>query len=137
MSSMKVFLLMAGLCLALAGKAQNDTTHRSWDTTHKSSDTIHVGSFIIITHGHFNHEDSSYVRVRHYRNHPNTSTNWFIVDLGFANFNDKTVYSSAAAQQFAPGSTSDWFKLRTGKSVDVNIWLFMQRINLIKNVVNF
>jgi hypothetical protein len=64
------------------------------------------------------------------------STDWLIFDIGIAYFNDKTNYSSAAAQQFAPGSNSNWFNLKTGKSVDVNIWLFMQRFSLIKNVVN-
>ena len=33
----------------------------------------------------------------------NISTNWLIVDLGFTNYNDKTNYSGAEAQSFAPG----------------------------------
>jgi hypothetical protein len=72
----------------------------------------------------------------HYYKPSNINTNWLIFDFGFTNYNDKTNYSSAATQQFAPGSTSDWFKLNSGKSVDVNIWLFVQRLNLIKHVVN-
>ncbi len=39
-------------------------------------------------------------------------------------------------QKFAPGSTSDWFHLRTGKSVNVNIWFFMQRLNMVDHVLN-
>ncbi len=66
----------------------------------------------------------------------NVSTNWIILDLGFSNYTDKTNYASASAQQFAPGATRDWFNLRTGKSINVNIWLFMQKLNLIKHVVN-
>jgi hypothetical protein len=75
-------------------------------------------------------------RWHHYYKPSNISTNWLILDLGFANVNDNTNYASAGAQQFAPGGTSDWFNLRNGKSVDVNIWLFMQRLNVIKHVVN-
>ncbi|MFL5772857.1 MAG: outer membrane beta-barrel protein, partial [Flavisolibacter sp.] len=67
----------------------------------------------------------------------NLTTNWCIVDLGFANVNDKTNYSSAEAQAFAPGfSSKDQLNYRSGKSINVNIWLFMQRLNVIKHVVN-
>src|SRR5450631_350100 len=66
----------------------------------------------------------------------NLSTNWMIVDLGFTNYTDKTNYAGAEAQSFAPGGTKDWFKLKNNKSVDVNIWVFMQRLNLVKHVVN-
>ena len=143
----RVFLLAAGLCFALAGWAQNDTIHLQHDTTHLPShgataspdDTIRVGNLLIIRNGRQDWDNPEYLRI--HRRHDNykpsrVSTNWVILDLGFANYNDRTHYSSAAAQQFAPGATNDWFRLRTGKSVDVNIWLFMQRVSLIKNVVN-
>jgi hypothetical protein len=63
-------------------------------------------------------------------------TNWFILDLGFANFDDNTNYGSSAAQNYAPGSNGSWFDLKTGKSVNVNVWFFMQRLNVISHVVN-
>jgi hypothetical protein len=140
------FLLLAGLCLSLSGWAQNDTTGKSpvqappTDTVRSDNDTIRVGSLIIIKTGKGGegyHSEPVQVHRRHspYKA-PNISTNWVLLDLGFANFNDRTNYASASAQQFAPGATSDWFRLRTGKSVDVNIWLFMQKINLIKHVIN-
>jgi len=140
----RLFLLAAGLCLALTGMAQNDTTHISnpGGTDH-SGDTLRVGNLLIIRNGKPDWDNPEYVRIRKrrddYKNYrpSKVSTNWIILDLGFANYNDLTHYTSAAAQQFAPGSTSDWFGLRTGKSVDVNIWLFMQRFSLIKNIVNF
>jgi Outer membrane protein beta-barrel domain len=132
----RVFLLMAALCLALSGFPQNDTTR-----TTPAGDTIRVGNLIIVRNGRPDKDEPEYIRVRSRRNNyskpSNISTDWLIMDLGFANYNDRTNYSSAGAQQFAPGSAKDWFGLRTGKSVDVNIWLFMQRINLIKHVVNF
>jgi len=125
----KKFLFMAALCAALAGNAQTDSAKSS-----NQSDTIHVGNMVIVRSGKYN-DDSLMVRTRHHHNFykpSNISTNWIILDLGFANYTDNTNYPSS----FAAGSTKDWFKLRTGKSVDVNIWLFMQRLNLIKHVVN-
>ena len=76
----------------------------------------------------------------HWRNNhvkpSNLSTNWLIFDLGFTNYNDKSNYAGATMQNFAPGSQPYWFTLNTKKSVDVNIWLFMQRLNLYKHVIN-
>jgi hypothetical protein len=131
----KEFLLLAGLCLYLSGWAQADTTGKSGSS---QVDTIRIGSMIIIKKGDPETGNGTEVRIhkRNYYRPSNVSTNWLILDLGFANFNDRTNYSSASAQAFAPGSTSDWFNLRNGKSVDVNIWLFMQRLNVIKHVVN-
>ncbi len=127
------FLLAAMLCLSVAASAQTDTTIKN-----NSTDTIHVGDMIILKKGGESNDFNNNLHLsrRHYYRPSNFSTNWVIIDIGFANYNDKTNYLSAGAQQFAPGSTSDWFNLRTGKSVDVNIWLFMQRLNLIKHVVN-
>jgi hypothetical protein len=138
---------MAGLCLSGSVMAQNDTTHNgqrgtaAGDTTHNGvlNDTLRVGNLIIVRNGRPDKDEPEYIRIRRRRENykpSNISTNWIIFDIGFANYNDKTDYTSAAAQRFAPGSNKDEFNLRTGKSVDVNIWLFMQRINLIKHVVN-
>jgi len=78
------------------------------------------------------------VRIRNRRNYKpsKVSTNWGIIDLGFSNFTDNTNYASADAQAYAPGSNASWFNLRNGKSRNVNIWFFMQRISVIKRVVN-
>ncbi|MFT4204498.1 MAG: outer membrane beta-barrel protein [Chitinophagaceae bacterium] len=69
-------------------------------------------------------------------------TNWLIFDLGFANFNDKTPYGTAAANEYLQAGTggeaftkSD-MRLRTVKSSNVNIWVFMQKYNLYKNRFN-
>lgn len=134
-------LLLAALCLALSGLAQSDTTSTP---PFSKTDTIRIGGLIIIKDGKENtqSDEGEYLRIRKRRQErhdykpSNTSTNWIILDLGFSNFTDKTNYASASAQQFAPGATGDWFHLRTGKSINVNIWLFMQRLNLIKHVVN-
>jgi hypothetical protein len=103
-------------------------------------DTIRVGGMIIIKKKGKDNEgknDNQVVISNHRkRKSSNVSTNWWIVDLGFANLNDKTNYSSPAAQAFAPAMGKDQFDLKTGKSVNVNIWFFMQRLNMVKHVVN-
>jgi hypothetical protein len=75
--------------------------------------------------------------------HSNVSTSQFIIDLGFANWEDKTDYAAATSQNYLinkPGTNSPLgandFKLRTGKSSNVNIWVVMQRLNLVKHYVN-
>ncbi|MDR3715469.1 MAG: outer membrane beta-barrel protein [Puia sp.] len=139
------FLLLAGLCMGLSGWAQNDTTRTG--TAKTDPDTLRIGNLIIVRNGKGASDgkqggaDTGRQITpihRHHRDYKpsNVSTNWIILDLGFANYNDRTNYSSAAAQQFAPGSSADWFHLRNGKSIDVNIWFFMQKRNLIKHVLN-
>jgi hypothetical protein len=133
----KEFLLMAALCLYLTGFAQTDTTGKN----NPSSDTIKIGTMIIIKKGDPNTGNNTEVYIPKHRHHDyyrpsNVSTNWLIVDLGFANYNDQTNYKSPEAQAFAPGGTDDWFGLKYGKSVDVNIWVFMQRLNVINHIVN-
>ena len=117
--------------------AQSDSTKK------QEADTIKVGGMVIIKKGGKDGKDgkdgNSGVVISSNRKHrsSNLRTNWWIVDLGFANYNDNTNYSSAAAQAIAPGiGGKDALELRTGKSVNVNIWVFQQRLNLIKHVVN-
>ncbi|MGC4232991.1 MAG: hypothetical protein QM594_08430 [Niabella sp.] len=67
----------------------------------------------------------------------NVTTSWLGgLDLGFANFVDNTVYTAAEAQAFAPGSNADWFDLKNGKSVNVNLWILSQKVNLVSHAVN-
>ena len=131
---MKKFLLaIIASGIAMSGFTQTDSTNIG------QADTIKVGGMIIIRKSGNNdsnrHRD---ITVSNKRKHTqsNVTTNWWVVDLGFANYSDNTNYASAAVQQLAPGSNEDWFKLRTGKSVNVNIWAFMQRLNMVKHYVN-
>src|SRR4051812_28695498 len=108
---MKRFLVsMVAVMLALQGFAQTDTTKKD------EVDTIRVGNFIIIqknkdrrygSDSSNNWNDHNYNfninlfgnnRSRSYHN--NVSTNWFIFDLGFANWRDKTAYGTAEANAF-------------------------------------
>jgi hypothetical protein len=80
------------------------------------------------------------VTIGNHRRHKesNISTSSLIFDIGFSNWTDKTNYAQAQNDKNLVGS--DWsandFKLKTVKSVNVNIWFFMQRMNLIKHYVN-
>ncbi|MDQ3683794.1 MAG: PorT family protein [Bacteroidota bacterium] len=132
----KILLAAMALSLAMSGFAQTDTTNND------KADTIKIGGMVIIKRG--NKSDTTRKRDisisnrnRDRKKNANVSTNWWIVDLGFANYSDNTNYSSVGTQAFAPGSTEESFNLKTGKSINVNIWLFMQRLNLIKHAVNF
>lgn len=131
----KFYVILAGLCIGFTAMAQTDSTADQ----EKKPDTIRIGSLIIVKKGdgHYENRDGGVKVIRQRPYKRNVSTNWVIIDLGFANYNDKTNYTTAVtAGVVAPGIGKENFKLRTGKSVDVNIWLFMQRLNLIKHVVN-
>jgi hypothetical protein len=72
------------------------------------------------------------------RKSSNITTNWWIVDLGFSNLKDETNYPAAIASGFLDNSIGkDQLDLRMGKSINVNVWMFMQKLNVIKHVVNF
>src|SRR5689334_8585048 len=107
----RIFTLCIILCTVLTGFAQTDTTG-------KTSDTIKVGTMIIIRKPGNNRDESSKDKhiiisngSRHYKP-SNISTNWVILDLGFANYNDKTNYASAVSSGFVgAGIGKDQMKL--------------------------
>lgn len=133
----RIFTLCMVLCTSLAAFAQTDTTK-----TESKADTIRIGGMIIIRDNDGRNrriERDTLPRIRNRRRDKpaNISTNWWIVDLGFSNYTDNTVYGTGtAADLYAPGSNKSWFNLKDGKSRNVNLWFFMQRINMIKHVVN-
>ena len=135
----QVIILLIGISMCLTGLAQTDSTAKG---NQNENDTIRVGGMIIIKkrRGNNDGDSTNEAKTYHRNNKPSrVSTNWWIVDIGFANYNDQTDYKSSAVQGpdgFAPGLGKDQFKLRTGKSVNVNIWAFMQRLNIVKGVVN-
>lgn len=127
---MKVILfLTTGILATTLATAQQDSTHSP------KTDTLHIGSMIIIKRpGKIlgEHKPAPQKPAKT----DNVTTNWMVLDLGVSQFTDNTNYSSSAIQNpftgFAPGSSQDWFKLRNNKSVNVNIWFFLQKIALIK-----
>lgn len=138
---------LLGLAVCLGSFAQTDTT-----TKPQSADTIKVGNIIIIKKNdgkeskpdprdkeEENNNVTVEIKKRKAEKKSNISTNWWVVDLGFANVNDQTNYSSPAISGpggYFPGGSANAMSLRNGKSVNVNVWFFQQRINMIAHVVN-
>ena len=114
------------------------------DSAKSKTDTIHVGNMMIIKRNDPGEKKQTTVQIGNRKNHKqsNVNTSDLILDLGFANWTDKTDYAAATSQGYLvnkPGTTtlaSNDLKLRSGKSTNVNLWFFMQRINLIRHYVN-
>jgi Outer membrane protein beta-barrel domain len=134
----QLITLLAAAIICNAATAQNDSTKAA------KSDTIRIGGMVIVKNGK-NKKDKD-VNITLGRSNSekkrksNVSTNWWILDLGFNNYDDKTNYGATGTylvnRPGYPALNSNDFKLRAGKSVNVNIWIFMQRLNLIKHHVN-
>ena len=151
----KLILALGILLLTTPAIAQTDTT-----AAPNGADTIQSGNFIIINdnadapepedngdkhvtidvtikknnHDHDHQQDNIQIKKKNIR------TNFLILDLGFANFDDQTDYSKSIpyiqGTSGQPQLTQDDLDLITGKSSNVNIWLFMQRLNVTKSVLN-
>jgi hypothetical protein len=135
----RVYLLITACILSTSLLAQIDSTKT------EKSDTIKIGGMIIIKKDgpNQNHRQTTVTIGNKHKENANVSTAQFIFDLGFANWIDNTNYASATNQNYIinkTGSTNpigeNDFKLKTGKSSNVNIWIVMQRLNLIKHYVN-
>ena len=138
MNRTKLLPLLTLLFTSLFVTAQSDSNGVS-----RQTDTVRIGKIEIIkyegkgVHGKiiFNTRKPKSTKA-----FSKVSTNWFVFDLGFSNYFDKTDYSKTGDFLYnrsgaAALGKSD-FNLNTGKSLNVNIWFFMQRINLIKKQVN-
>ena len=136
----RIFTLCVAIFTIITGFAQADTTGSQ--NKPPADDTIRIGGMIIIRKA--GTKDREIVRDKEYkmRNRrgekpSNLTTNWWILDLGFSNYNDESNYVNAALTGFvAPGINEDALQLKGGKSRNVNIWFFMQKMNIIKHVVN-
>ena len=136
--------MVAMVCIAVAGNAQSSS----------ETDTIKVGNFVIIKKKGTDDNSAGSVRInkdnynllrveRRPAKRKNLSTNWWILDLGFANMRDNTDYGYAQAgsyfRTFRPQDgpvNGNSYRLNTGKSSNVNLWFFMQKLNVSKNVLN-
>jgi hypothetical protein len=136
----KTILILSMVFAGMTSFAQTDSVK-----VERKDDTIRIGGMIILKKGTPN-EDKRRVTVtvgnKRKQTNSNISTSSFIVDLGFANWTDKTNYANATNNGDLinkPGATdltATDFKLKTVKSVNVNIWFFMQRMNLVKHYIN-
>ena len=129
---------------AIVSFSQTDSTKQS-----EKVDTTKLGSITIITQKkgggkstekgdnnfniHFNFDSS------HRHKSENSNINWLVFDLGFANFRDNTDYIGALSDGYINSKrpvNANSMTLNTGKSSNVNLWLFMKKYNLVKKVVN-
>lgn len=134
----KFTLLMAAAFICQFGFAQEDSTV----VKTQKRDTIRIGNILIIKKGGKSegNDGNNDVEVKMGRRQPKTnsrvSTNWFVFDLGFANYSDQTDYGNTGTYLVNRPGTPDLgksdFKLRTGKSINVNIWIVMQKLALEK-----
>lgn len=132
---------MKRLLLALIALSGAMTCLAQDTTKNDGADTIRVGGMIIIKDRKDNDGEKKNRNItisnHHKRKSSNLSTNWWIVDIGFANVKDETNYTQAQSSGFVgAGVGKDQLDLRTGKSVNVNLWFFMQKLNVVKHVVN-
>ena len=140
----KIIALIVCIYITTTASAQIDTIPKtSGDTslTNTNNDTVRVAGVIII-----NHHDKKKKEVeitigkKEKRKVSNVKTSWWLFDIGFANYIDKTDYSLGGSylvnRPGYPALGEDDFKLKAGKSVNVNIWFFMQRLNLINHQLN-
>lgn len=136
----RIFTLCVAVCTVAISFGQTDTT--AAPNSAPKDDTIRIGGMVIIRKAGSN--DKEIIQNRNYRmrnrrgdNPSNISTNWWIFDLGVSNYTDQSNYASAATSGFVQtGLMEDDMKLRAGKSRNVNVWFFMQRLNIAKRVLN-
>jgi hypothetical protein len=141
------FLLTSLILLSttLTGFAQTDTT------TSEKPDTIRVGGMIIINKKKGNDstsvenkedkKDSWTIRINSGPKKKNRlTTSWFNFDLGFANYDDQSMYTSAATKDYARAIqtgeadfTDSDLRLKTGKSINFNLWIIRQSYGITRD----
>lgn len=145
MKRMYVMMMVTACFISTTLLAQTDSTKIDSSKVLRA-DTIRIGGMIIIKKDspvEKRRQTTVTIGNKRREKHSNISTAQWIIDLGFANWIDNTNYVTATAQDYivnkpatnSPIGAND-FKLKTGKSSNVNIWVFMQRLNLIKHYVN-
>ena len=136
----KIYLLVALCALTSVTFAQTEPAKKDTAYNPAYNDTIRIGSILIIKKNKKAKGDTTTIIADIKKTNPKKSTNYLIFDLGFANFNDNTNYTSIGGyvvnKPGAPAFNASDLKLKGGKSINVNIWLFMQKYALVKNNVN-
>jgi hypothetical protein len=145
----KLILLLATGFFCLNTNAQTDSVAVIKDTIPTVPDTVKIGKRDTLRIGNIliikkaGDKKGSVVVTENKdeaKKKSRVTTNWWIVDLGFANYSDQTDYSTVGNylvnRPGTPNLDGNDFKLKSGKSVNVNVWFFMQRLALIKRNVN-
>lgn len=138
---MKIKMTLVALMLMSSSFlfAQQDSV-----TVTKTDDTLKIGGIVILKKGTTQEKSRVIVSVGkpEKAKKSNLTTSSFFFDLGFANWIDHTDYTAATAGNSLvnqPGKTAlnaKDFKLRTGKSINVNVWIIGQKLNLVNHYVN-
>lgn len=142
----RMYVMMATCLISSTLLAQTDSTRKDSSKT-TQADTIRIGGMVIIKKDSPEQQRRRQTTVtignKRRQKNSNVSTADWVIDIGFANWSDNTDYTAATSQGVLlnkPGTATPLgandFKLKTGKSSNVNIWVFMQRLNLIKHYVN-
>ncbi|MBI5370512.1 MAG: outer membrane beta-barrel protein [Sphingobacteriales bacterium] len=131
----RIFTLCMALCTTLGSFAQADTTIAPKPAP--QNDTIRIGGLVIIRKAgskdkEILHDKEYRMRNRHAEKPGNLSTNWWIMDLGFSNYTDNSSYPNV----LTAGVSKDDLQARAGRSRNVNLWFFMQKLNITKHVLN-
>ncbi len=143
----QLHLLTALLFTTSFGFSQIDSTKHD-----NAPDTVRFGNFVIIKKNKTTQQDSNYnngksrvminIGGNKSKKKSNISTNWWIMDLGFANFRDETNYPAAQASGYLKqvGNSAkvdaNTNSLNTGKSSNFNLWFFMQKLNISQHKLN-
>lgn len=142
-----------------------DTIIQSNDTVRVGGDTVKIGSILIVNKNQAQKgpEFKTTIRIgdsskrwfngdfkktkieiaKGPKKLKNMETNWWTLDLGFANYHDKSpmIYWTMDALpnnlSIYPGPlSSKSFSLNNKKSSNVNIWVVQQKLNLYKHKIN-
>ena len=119
-------------------------------------DTIKVGNYVIIKKNKpatdstkkqksitisSSTDDLLDISLGNKKKNENVQTNWWIFDLGFANFRDETNYATAQYGSYfqtfnKPEVDANSMNLINKKSSNFNVWFFMQKMNITKHKLN-
>lgn len=121
------------VCTSASAQNQNDSTPA------KKTDTLRVGNMVIVKKA-----DSKRVvkftiggNDDEHKKRSRLSTSWGGIDIGFSNYIDKTDYSNTGNyvvnRPGYPALNKSDFDLRTGKSININLWIFTQQLALTKD----
>ena len=108
----------------------------------KSQDSNSKKDWIsMIEEGDFDNTDITIKRVP--KKLKNIETNWWTLDIGFANFIDKSpnlmwLAANPNALPYGPGPlmSPENFSLNNRKSTNVNVWVVTQKLNLYQHKIN-
>lgn len=132
----KIFLFLFAFTSAYISFAQ---TPIPADSAYKKNDTLRIGNILIIKINTGAKKPDVVLKKTELRD-SRFSTEYAILDFGITNFIDRTNYAAAGTyivnRPGSPQISEADFRLRGGKSININIWFFIQNFELVKRFVN-